>query len=67
MLKESDEVYDLPTGPVGFSQGERSDCRREVAKVPFDPRHKAGDVQVIYLELLYIDQCGKLALGAAVK
>ena len=40
VLKQSDEVYDLPTKPPGFSQGERSDRGRKVSKVPFNPRHE---------------------------
>jgi len=45
VLKQSGEVYGLPTGPPGFSQDERSDCGWKVAKVPLDPRHEVGDVQ----------------------
>ena len=50
MLEKPDEVDDLAVGSPGFSQEERLDCRHEVFKVPFDPRHEAGDVQAIYLE-----------------
>ena len=54
MLKKSDEVYDLPTGSAGFSQGERSNCRQKVSKIPFYPRHELGDVQVLYFEVMNI-------------
>jgi len=43
VLKQSDEVYDLPAGPSGFSQDERSGCMEEASKLPSNPRQ---DVQV---------------------
>lgn len=61
MLKKPDEVYDLPTGSSGFSQGERSDCRQKVSKILFYPRHELGDVQVLYFEVMNVAQRGKLA------
>ena len=61
MLKQSDEVYDLPTGSLGFSQGETLDCRQEVTKVPLNLRHEARDIQVPYLEFLDVGQRRKLA------
>lgn len=61
VLKKSDDVYNLPTGSSGFSQGERSDCRHEVSKVSLNLRHELGDFQVLYPEVLDIGQCGKLA------
>lgn len=52
VLKYSNEIYDLAAGPPGISQGERSDCRLEVTKIPSDPRDELGDLQVIYPKFL---------------
>ena len=67
MLKQPNEIYDLTAGPPGFSQGEGFDCREEVSEVPLNPWHEARDVQIPYLELLDIGQCGKLAQDEAVE
>jgi len=50
VLKQSDEVYDLPTRLPGFSQGERFDCGSKAPKVSLDPRHEAGDVRELEIE-----------------
>ena len=60
MLKQSDEEYNLLMGPSGRHQGEGSDCRREVTEVSPDPRHEAGDVQVVQPEILDVGQRGEL-------
>ena len=59
MLEQSDEVYDLPAGPLGFSQGERPDRQREVTKIPSNPWDELGGIQVVYTEFLDADQSGK--------
>jgi hypothetical protein len=52
MLEQSNEVYDLPAGPFGRSQGKGADGWEEVFKVSSNPRHKTMDVQEFYLEVL---------------
>jgi len=50
VLKQSNEVYDLPAGPPGFSQDETFDGREEVSEILSNPWNEAGDVQILYLE-----------------
>ena len=54
VLKQPNEVYDLPTGSLGFGQGKISDGRQEVSKVQMNLWHEAGYIQVLYLEFLDI-------------
>ena len=42
-----------------LSQGERSDCRKEVSEGRSDPWYERRDVQVFNLEFLDIGQHGK--------
>ena len=56
MPKYSNEVHDLLVRPFRLPQGERSECWQEASKVPSNPWHEAGDVQVVYPESLDIRQ-----------
>lgn len=61
VLKQSDEVYNLPMGPFRFLQGEGSDGRRKLTKVLLEPRHELWDIQVVYPKFVDACECGKLA------
>ena len=56
VLKQPDEVNDLPAGPYWFSEGEGADSWQEVFEVSLNPRHKVGDVQEVDPELLDVGQ-----------
>ena len=67
MLKQSDEVYDLPMGSFGFPQTEIPESRYKVTKVPPNRRHEARDVQVVYPELADVGQRKKWGQGVGVE
>ena len=60
--EKSEKMQDLSARTPGFSEDKESKCRREVPKVPSKVWNKAGQLEVVYSELLEVRECREATL-----
>lgn len=63
--EKSNKVQDLPARAFRVPQSEEPKSGGEMSEVPFDIRHEAGYLEIIYPELLKVRECGEVTEGGS--